>query len=86
MLKDVEDHLAQLVKTWICFGVNFTPKAHSMLDHSVDFLNRAEGFADMGESRVERCHQERERIKASVARLRAVVGENDHCCKKTGPE
>jgi hypothetical protein len=58
---------------WAEMGLSMTPKWHMLLNHSVQLLERTGGgLVELGEDRVERAHQWRERDRQRHSRLRCI--------------
>ena len=53
----VEASVANLNYLWTQAHLNFTPKLHSTLEHSLDHMRRFNGIGDMLEDDVEHIHQ-----------------------------
>jgi hypothetical protein len=58
---------------WDEMGLSMTPKWHMLLNHAIEFLIRTGGgLIEMGEDRIERAHQLRERDRQRYSRLRNI--------------
>jgi hypothetical protein len=58
---------------WDEMGLIMTPKWHMLLNHAIEFLIRTGGgLIKMGEDRIERAHQLRERDRQQYSRLRNI--------------
>jgi hypothetical protein len=58
---------------WDKMGLSMTPKWHMLLNHAIEFLIRTGGgLIEMGEDRIERAHQLRERDSQRYSRLRNI--------------
>jgi hypothetical protein len=54
-------------------GLSMTPKWHMLLAHAIELLTRTGGgLIEMGEDRIERAHQLRERDRQRYSRLRSI--------------
>ncbi len=60
-------------KKWDDIGLSMTPKWHMLLAHAIELLMRTGGgLIEMGEDRIERAHQLRERDRQRYSRLRSI--------------
>jgi hypothetical protein len=60
-------------KKWDDMGLSMTPKWHMLLAHAIELLMRTGGgLIEMGEDRIERAHQLRERDRQRYSRLRSI--------------
>jgi hypothetical protein len=58
---------------WSEMGMSMTPKWHMLLNHSEELLKRTGGgLVELGEDRIERAHQWRERDRQRYSRLRCI--------------
>jgi hypothetical protein len=57
-------------KKWAEMGLSITPKCHVLFNHAIELLLLTDGFVEMGEDRIERSHQTRERDRQRLSRLR----------------
>ena len=78
---EVTDEVAETLKKrlelarhkWDEMGLSMTPKWHMLLNHGIEFLIRTGGgLIEMGEDRIERAHQLRERDRQRYSRLRNI--------------
>jgi hypothetical protein len=78
---DVTDEVKETLKKrlelarqkWDEMGLSMTPKWHMLLNHGIEFLVRTGGgLIEMGEDRIERAHQLRERDRQRYSRLRNI--------------
>jgi hypothetical protein len=66
----LEVSIANLNFLWLQANLNFTPKLHSTLEHSLDHMKRFNGIVDMLEGDVELIHQIAAKIEARVSRMK----------------
>lgn len=66
----LKNNLELLRKKWNSLQLSFTPKVHTLLDHSPYLFETLKGFAHMSEERLERAHQSKARVDARLVRLR----------------
>jgi hypothetical protein len=60
-------------KKWDDMGLSMTPKWHMLLAHAIELLMRTGGgLIEMGEDRIERAHQLRERDRQRYSRLGSI--------------
>jgi hypothetical protein len=71
----VEASVANLNYLWTQAHLNFTPKLHSTLEHSLDHMRRFNGIGDMLEDDVEHIHQIAAKIEARVSRMKNKSGQ-----------
>ncbi len=62
--------IANLNYLWLQAHLNFTPKLHSTVEHSLDHMRRFNGIGDMLEDDVEHIHQIAAKIEARVSRMK----------------
>jgi hypothetical protein len=73
LLKTLKERLELARKKWDDIGLSMTPKWHMLLAHAIEFLLRTGGgLIEMGEDRIERAHQLRERDRQRYSRLRSI--------------
>jgi len=62
--------IANLNYLWLQAHLNFTPKLHSTVEHSLDHMRRFNGIGDMLEDDVEHIHQIAAKIEARVSQMK----------------
>ena len=73
LLKTLKERLELARKKWDDIGLSMTPKWHMLLAHAIELLMRTGGgLIEMGEDRIERAHQLRERDRQRYSRLRSI--------------
>jgi hypothetical protein len=73
VLKTLKERLELARQKWDEMGLSMTPKWHMLLNHAIEFLIRTGGgLIEMGEDRIERAHQLRERDRQRYSRLRNI--------------
>jgi hypothetical protein len=60
--------LEKLHELWGLAKLNFTPKMHSLLNHTPEHMRRFEGLGDTLEDDIEHMHQMSARIEARISR------------------
>jgi hypothetical protein len=65
-----EDNLVNLHYLWTQVQLNFTPKIHRLLCHSVKQMRRFQGIGDTLEDDVERIHQVSAQIESCISRMK----------------
>jgi hypothetical protein len=74
VLKTRKERLELARQKWEEMGLSMTPKWHMLLNHAIEFLIRTGGgLIEMGEDRIERAHQLRERDRQRYSRLRNIL-------------
>jgi hypothetical protein len=73
IVEKLKERLELARKKWDDMGLSMTPKWHMLLAHAVEMLLRTGGgLIEMGEDRIERAHQLRERDRQRYSRLRNI--------------
>jgi hypothetical protein len=73
ILDDLRKRLELARVKWAEMGLSMTPKWHMLLNHAVELLIRTGGgLVELGEDRIERAHQWRERDRQRYSRLRCI--------------
>lgn len=57
LIKTLQLDLDLLIIEFIELNLSFTPKFHMLYEHIPNYLMELNGFYDMGEDAIERCHQ-----------------------------
>ena len=67
----LEERLEAARLKWNELGLSMTPKWHMLLNHAVEILKLFNGgLIELGEDRIERAHQVRERDRQRISRMR----------------
>jgi len=73
IVQKLKERLELARRKWDDMGLSMTPKWHMLLAHAIEFLIRTGGgLIEMGEDRIERAHQLRERDRQRYSRLRSI--------------
>ncbi len=73
IVEKLKETLELARKKWDDMGLSMTPKWHMLLAHAVEMLlTTGGGLIEMGEDRIERAHQLRERDRQQCSRLRNI--------------
>jgi hypothetical protein len=73
IVEKLKERLELARKKWDDMGLSMTPKWHMLLAHAIELLIGAGGgLIEMGEDRIERAHQLRERDRQRCSHLRSI--------------